>query len=647
MLESDVPEFVEFLVPGDPEQNTGGYRYVRKLAAALCDGVCRARVSGLPGQFPRPDQVARSAMDQKLSGLPEGAFVVLDGLAMGGLPEVVEKHARRLNLLALVHHPLADETGIGEADRQWFLEAEKRSLGFVQGVITTSQHTAARLLDYHVPEEAIRVAEPGVTRAAPLHQARNERPENNGPRILCVAHLSPRKAQHQLVEALENLRALPWQCTLAGSDSRDREYSQQVRRAIAKVGLEGRIELAGEVEEAGLAELYRNADFFVLPSLYEGYGMVIDEALVEGLPVISSDGGALAQTSARPGVVQYCAGDVRALEACIRSWLEHPDRLNHCGKLAARESRRIRSWADTARDVGEALRYFNRFPAHPHPHSEFASEWLAARETADHRARSKKLTDQLSQWLLNRHDGPPHQNHRPMRIVDLGTGRGSNALFLAPRLLVPQIWLAVDQDTALLCEARQRVDLLDVPFDTKTVPLSPENMEQHLPAEVALITASALIDLVSGPWLKALSQAAVRRQSAMLIVLSYAGHFELSPGHPDDELLQTLVNRHQHGDKGTGAALGPEAPGALKELLQAEGYQVELAQSPWTLNREDQTLVRMLMQGWTEAAIEQSPGDRDRLIRWLDTRNRQLSEGNLTVVVRHLDLLALPPGELP
>lgn len=131
----------------------------------------------------------------------------------------------------------------------------------------------------------------------------------------------------------------------------------------------------------------------------------------------------------------------------------------------------------------------------------------------------------------------------------------------------------------------------------------------------------------------------------MLIVLSYAGHFELSPGHPDDELLRSLVNQHQHGDKGTGSALGPDAPIVLTQLLQAEGFQVELAESPWLLSSEDKVLAQMLMQGWIDAAAEQSVNDRDRLVHWLETRKRQLSEGKLTIVVRHLDLLALPPGE--
>lgn len=643
---SDAPAGVEFLVPGDPEQNTGGYRYVRKLVEALCEAGYIARVSGLPGQFPRPDKVARNAMDERLASFPDGTCVVLDGLAMGGLPEILEKYSQRLNLLALVHHPLADETGISEAERQWFFDTEKRALRLVKGVITTSQHTASRLADYDVPQEATRVAEPGVSRTRTPH-LRNRPSESDSLHILCVAHLSPRKAQHQLVEALENLRALPWQCTLAGSDSRDPEYSKKVRRVIAEAGLEDRIQLVGEVEETGLADLYWQADFFVLPSLYEGYGMVIDEALAGGLPVISSDGGALAKTSARPGVVQYCAGDVRALEARIRNWLEHPDQLDHSRKLAARESRRIRSWADTAKDVSEALRYFHGYPFNLHQDSEFDSDWLAAREAADHRARSRELTDELNQWLLTRYDSLPSEIHCPMQIVDLGTGRGSNALFLVPSIQVPQAWLALDQDAALLREARQRVDKLDVPFETRTVRLSPENMAQYLPDKVSLITASALIDLVSEPWLKALSQVAACRKSAMLIVLSYAGHFELSPDHPDDELLRNLVNQHQHGDKGTGAALGPEASIVLKELLQAEGYRVKLVESPWTLSSGDQALARMLLQGWTEAAGEQSPADRDRLSRWLEIRNRQLYEGKLTVVVRHLDLMALPPGELP
>ncbi|MBC7182523.1 MAG: glycosyltransferase family 4 protein, partial [Marinobacter sp.] len=291
MPESEASGAIEFLVPGDPEQNTGGYRYVRKLVEALIGQGCLARVTGVPGRFPYPDAEARAALDRQLDAMPDGTCVVLDGLAMGGLPDVVGKHRERLALLALVHHPLADETGLNEADRHWFFETEKRALALVKGIVTTSRHTAARLADYDVPAAAIRVAEPGVTKAGETGIGNPGKVEATSaqrpvPRLLCVAHLSPRKAQHQLVKALKSLEALPWHCVLAGSATRDAEYGESVRQLITNAGLQGRIELTGELGEDELAEQYHQADLFVLPSIYEGYGMVIDEALAAGLPVI-------------------------------------------------------------------------------------------------------------------------------------------------------------------------------------------------------------------------------------------------------------------------------------------------------------------------------------------------------------------------
>jgi len=644
MPESESSAFVEFLVPGDPDQNTGGYRYVRKLVEALNERGCRARVTGLPGRFPRPDTEARAALDQRLGAMPDGTCVVLDGLAMGGLPEVLGKHHERLQLLALVHHPLADETGLNESDRAWFFETEKRALAFVQGVVTTSRHTASRLADYDVPAGIIRVAEPGVARVSDSVAVDKLAAKQGVPRLLCVAHISPRKAQHQLVEALKSLDGLPWHCVLAGSESRNAQYGKQVQQQILAAGLEDRIELTGELEERALAEQYRRADIFVLPSLYEGYGMVIDEALACGLPVISSDGGALASTGARPGVVQYCAGDVRALSARIRRWLEHPEELAHAGKLARKESRRIRAWSDTAVDFLAAMAEFRGGQRQAHRQSSFASHWLMAREGADHRARSRALTVRLNRWLCRRYtDQQAGNRHKPLRIVDLGAGRGSNAVYLVRALQVPQRWLALDQDAGLLREASQRVSALDVPFEAEAALLTPESISQCLPADVAVITASALIDLVSERWLNALVDAAAARKAAVLVVLSYGGRFDLSPGHSDDSLIRELVNQHQHGDKGTGAALGPEATAVLQQALDRHGYEVELAGSPWQLGSGDAALMEMLMAGWVEAALEQAPDHRERVSGWLKTRKVQLAEAGLTIRVNHVDLLALPP----
>jgi len=633
------------IVPGDPDQNTGGYRYVRKLVAALNQAGTRAQVTGLPGRFPRPDAVATGAMESLLSQLADDSRVILDGLAMSAMPDVLAKHAQRLRLAALIHHPLADETGLSQSDQDWFFEREKRALGIVRDVFTTSLFTASRLADYGVTAGRIRTAEPGVE--SPVVDALPNDTEPSGqsdsprtphaPKILCVAHLSPRKAQHHLVEALAGLGDLPWQCTLAGSCERDLLYADGVRQQIDGVGLSDRIDLVGEVDEQQLASLYRKADLFVLPSLYEGYGMVIDEALAARLPVICSDGGALKNTGDRPGVALYEAGNTEALRERLRAWLGDPASLEQACKQAAHESHSIRSWAETANLFLEGLGYLDQC----HRDTYFAEEWLQAREAADHRARSVELTQRLEQWAGEtfKSNGPG-----PIRVVDIGTGRGSNAAYLAPALSLPQSWVLVDQDEGLLAEASQRASQLDVPFETLQRRLMPEDFHGFLPHGTGVVTASALIDLVSEPWLAALLAEVVSKHAAILVVLSYTGRFKLSPAHEDDSLLRELVNQHQHGDKGTGAALGPDAAAVLADKLISAGYEVQVVDTPWQLNSKDSGLATMLMAGWVSAAMQRSPGSGDRLSAWFAARKQQLAASKLEITVSHQDVLGLPPS---
>ncbi|MFW5824395.1 MAG: glycosyl transferase family 1, partial [Marinobacter sp.] len=113
------------LVPGDPGQLTGGYGYVREAVSGLQRLGQQVILQGLPGCFPKVDDVARQSLDSALASAPDGATVVVDGLALGGCPEAAEAHGRRLHLIALVHHPLADETGLSDPDREHFLATER------------------------------------------------------------------------------------------------------------------------------------------------------------------------------------------------------------------------------------------------------------------------------------------------------------------------------------------------------------------------------------------------------------------------------------------------------------------------------------------------------------------------------------------
>ena len=632
-----------FLVPGNPQQKTGGYRYVDQVVRALKGQGINASVRGLEGRFPLADPVARESLDQALSASRSGTTLVLDGLAMGGLPEVVEKHAGRLRMVSLVHHPLADETGLDDADRAFLYACETRALAAVSGIITTSPHTARRLADFQVARKRIQVIEPGAD-TVPVF-ARTDRP-NTGARpmqLLCVASLSPRKAQHQLVQALAELQHLPWQCTLVGSTERHPEYTRGLQEQIRNHALGGRVTLAGELDDQKLAECYGRADLFVLPSLYEGYGMVIDEALMAGLPIISSDGGALAGTGDRPGILQYLAGSVEDLRNCLHKALSDPSKLQELATAARQSSQSARRWADAAAEFTQALQ--SGFGAGDH--SQFDRSWLSLREPADHRARDSHLLARVQEWVRSQqqsdgHPGEGQNGAEYFRVADLGTGAGSNGVYLSTRLPAAQHWTLLEQNPQLLAEARQRLEPKVAAVEARHCTLGQENLDRFIPRNARLVTASALIDLVSALWLSALADAAQARSAGVYIVLSYAGHFELSQPHPDDDWLGCRINEHQHGNKGSGAALGPEATDYLQKQMQQRGYEVALAPSPWDLSPAERQLQAALINGWCEAALEQCPAQKDRIGQWQASRLKNARQGALRIRVHHHDLFAWP-----
>lgn len=614
-------------VPGDPGQLTGGYGYVREVVEGLIRLGQPVTLQGLPGRFPRVDQQAGDALDGALSRLPDGTTVIIDGLALGGCPEAAEQHRHRLHLVALVHHPLADETGLGKADRQHFLATERRALAAVHRVITTSDTTARGLDRFNVPASRVAVVSPGVR--LPVKPP-EERAATEGLHILCLAHLSPRKAQHHLVEALSSIPGTGWACELAGSVDRDPEYARNVMSMIRERGLSDRVRVTGELSGPDVEQAFHRANLFVLPSLYEGYGMVIDEALAHGLPVISSDGGALADTADRPGCVTYPAGEVDALAALIGERLHHPEQLAQQQQAARQSAQGLRTWDQAAGELRQAIA--GSLPAG----SDFDASWLALREPADHAARSTRLTEQAVAWLQGRNS--------PV-VADIGAGTGSNWRYLSRALEAGSVrhcqWHLFEQDAALV----EGVGVAGSAPQVHVQRLETGNMDDQLPASLDLLTASALIDLVSRPWLQALASAVARRRAAVLVVLSYAGRFRLTPEHRADEGLRQQVNQHQHGDKGTGAACGPEASDYLSQALEARDYTVHREGSTWHLDGRHRELQKALMQGWVEAARAQLISSREEsgwLGQWLADRCRQADEGTLVIEVDHIDLLGLP-----
>jgi SAM-dependent methyltransferase len=270
----------------------------------------------------------------------------------------------------------------------------------------------------------------------------------------------------------------------------------------------------------------------------------------------------------------------------------------------------------------------------------FSADWLTLREPADHRARASALLPLLrGAW----------EARGWSRVLDLGSGTGSNLRYLAPRLPGNQHWTLLDHDPALLdcvegrgipagsasggaIEVLRRVgDLLE--------------MGEIALEDADLVTASALLDLVSEGWLSTWVRRITQHGCGALWALSYDGSVEwLGREDPDDAWVLEQVNLHQRGEKGMGQALGPDAPERARALFDAAGYVTWVLPSPWILGPEDTALALALLEGWIGAAEEVVPRESVRIRAWGARRTENLRTGEVQVRVGHLDLLALPPG---
>jgi SAM-dependent methyltransferase len=269
--------------------------------------------------------------------------------------------------------------------------------------------------------------------------------------------------------------------------------------------------------------------------------------------------------------------------------------------------------------------------------SGFTADWLALREPADARARRPGTTVHLL----------PKVASLPVRIVDLGSGTGANCRYLAPWLGPVQDWLLVDNDGDLLARAVVVCGGLDGIRHVETLKCDLLTGLTELPlAGAALVTASALLDLVSEPWLTQLAERCRMAQIPALFALSYDGRVSCSPADSDDSWIRDALNAHQRRDKGFGPALGPIAAARARLLFESCGHVVASHRSDWVLGPEDGTLQRALLEGWASAAAEQEPADTVRAAQWLRRRLAWIEAGCSRLIVGHEDLLALPPKTL-
>lgn len=336
------------IVPGCLDTLTGGYGYDRGIAAGLRDLGWSVEVRELDSSFPDPTPAAREQAARTLAALPDGATVLVDGLALGAMPAEAERAAARLRLVALVHHPLAAEVGVDRAAELY--ASERRALAAARLVIVTSQATAGALAGYDVDRDRIAVIEPGTDRA-PLARG------SSGAflQMLCVATLTPRKGHEVLFRALVAVPDSNWRLTCVGSARRHPPTVERLRALMREEGLADRVSLVGEVDAAALAAHYDGADLFVLPTLHEGYGMVVAEALARGLPVVGTATGAIPELLADGAGLVVPPGDSERLAAALSEVLTDASARARLARGARRVRDRLPSWPQAARKMAEAL----------------------------------------------------------------------------------------------------------------------------------------------------------------------------------------------------------------------------------------------------------------------------------------------------
>lgn len=342
---------VVFAVPGDLDTPTGGYAYDRRMIAELRQLGWRPEILDLGDGFPRPNALTRAAAKAHLSDVPKGRPIVIDGLALGVLPEAAETLRETHPLIALVHHPLALETGLTAQEADGMRASERAALACARGIVVTSPATGRLLVaEYGVGADRITVVEPGTDRPA------RARAVPDGPvALLAVGAVVPRKGYDVLVAALAKLTGLPWRLTIVGDTGRDAAAATQLAADIAAHRLADRITLSGAVSAERLAGLYADADLFVLPSRHEGYGMAFAEALAYGLPIVGTTAGAIPDTVPADAGMLVPPDDAGALAAALQRLIEDKAERGRLAAGAHAAAAHLPTWAASAERFAHAI----------------------------------------------------------------------------------------------------------------------------------------------------------------------------------------------------------------------------------------------------------------------------------------------------
>lgn len=337
-----------FAIPGDATQKTGGYIYEWELLQALRRNGRPVEHIELGAGFPDPTSAETEAAIDAMAALSDDTPLIIDGLVFGSI-DTAGLAMVKAPIIAMIHHPLGLETGLSPDRSAYLLQREADNLALAQAVLVPSPHTARILMNqFGVAPDKITIALPGFRPADPVKTPLSP------PLILSVGLLAERKGHDMLVAALGQIRDLDWQAQIVGK-THDAAVEAKLRRQIADLDLSDRIIMTGLLDDVEVITRYRQATIFALATRYEGYGIVLGEALLHGLPIVTCRTGAVSDTVPEGAGILVPVDDVKAFADALRKLLSE-DRTRTAMALRSREAgQALPSWNDTSAVADKVL----------------------------------------------------------------------------------------------------------------------------------------------------------------------------------------------------------------------------------------------------------------------------------------------------
>ena len=229
-----------------------------------------------------------------------------------------------LRYLVMVHH-LTAELCASPLRRRWRAFCEAQLLGGAQRILTVSRSSREQIRRRVSGDPSIDVINTAFEPTGGVSQGGGDTL-----RILYVGHLTRAKGVIELLQAVARLPTdRAWRLEMVGRDSVEPDTTRQIRQLCRQYQLDTRVTLHGRLDDAALQALYLASDIFVLPSHWEGYGIVLLEAMSHGVAVVATTAGAIPEV-VRDGDTGLLvpAGDPVALhDALLRLMEDQPLRL--------------------------------------------------------------------------------------------------------------------------------------------------------------------------------------------------------------------------------------------------------------------------------------------------------------------------------